>query len=476
MGSRYRIHPSGGDDSPESTDPRTGLPGEHPLAVASEDEDIALPPASDLGVVGAELDSLFAHDVGSCIEAPHDNPAENPIGAANPPKDQHASDEPHTSLRPDHGADAAEAALSNAAAASSEGALAPTPTKVRKASCRRDWSREDSDGVPKKERKTSLKRHTSFARCRRSSAKKEFTRRCSDQRQRSSDVGEGEPLEERRSSIEDGEFLSEYFSRLIAYNIGNSSNLVVDPDRKWVRYWNLAQLGICLYQYVKVTSCVAFMWTHAFRFDAFCVIDWITDIMLLLHVLLQFTLGYLDSSNNKVMVSADIRQNYLRSPRFLIHVIALVPLDLVQLGLNQWDPLMRLNKSLRLLEVPMLLKAVMGAFRVRMHLRRLLLLVLLVMLFSHTISCLWYLLGSLVDSFFPDIFNNVLAHDTSAMQYLDSFYYSLGLMTGLADGEVPQTPLESVFTLVVMLVGWAWTENDMCAALARTGSRVENKE
>ena len=49
MGSRYRIHPSGGDDSPESTEPRTGLPGEHPLAVASEDEDIALPPASDLG-------------------------------------------------------------------------------------------------------------------------------------------------------------------------------------------------------------------------------------------------------------------------------------------------------------------------------------------------------------------------------------------------------------------------------------------
>ena len=248
MGSRYRIHPSGGDDSPESTEPRTGLPGEHPLAVASEDEDIALPPASDLGVVGAELDSLFAHDVGSCIEAPHDTPAENPIGAANAPKDQHASGEPHTSLRPDHGADAAEAAPSNAAAASSEG---PTPTKVRKASCRRDWGREDSDGVGKKERKTSLKRHTSFARCRRSSAKKEFTRRCSDQRQRrESDEGEGGPLEDRRSSIEDGEFLSEYFSRLIAYNIGNSSNLVVDPDRKWVRYYRdeglLAGHSFCL--------------------------------------------------------------------------------------------------------------------------------------------------------------------------------------------------------------------------------------
>ena len=39
------------------------------------------------------------------------------------------------------------------------------------------------------------------------------------------------------------------------------------------------------------------------------------------------------------------------------------------------------------------------------------------------------------------------------VQYLDSTYHSLGLMTGLADGEVPQTPLESTFTLSVMLLG-----------------------
>merc|ERR1740130_815932 len=39
------------------------------------------------------------------------------------------------------------------------------------------------------------------------------------------------------------------------------------------------------------------------------------------------------------------------------------------------------------------------------------------------------------------------------MQYFDSVYWSLGLMTGLGDGTVPVTLIESLFTLAVMMAG-----------------------
>ena len=272
----------------------------------------------------------------------------------------------------------------------------------------------------------------------------------------------------------------------MAYNLSSKTNLVVDPDARWVPIWNLVQLSLCLYQYVKVrqkhrtqrartprrtrlviacsrahppptrsqvTSCAAFMWAHSPKFDTWCVLDWIADTMLLLNVILQLVIGFVDASNNKVMVRADIRRNYLHSNRFLIHMAVAVPLDLGQLGLMAWNPLFRLNKVFRLLEVPAYMKLVFGSFRVSMHYRRLMLLVLLVLLFSHTISCLFFLLGTTLETFFPTLFELVLANSSAAFQYLDSTYYSLGLMTGLSDGEVPQTPLESAFTLVVMLLG-----------------------
>ena len=112
---------------------------------------------------------------------------------------------------------------------------------------------------------------------------------------------------------------------------------------------------------------------------------------------------------------------------------------------------------------------------------------LLVLLMSHTLACLWFMIGSVVGGFFPTIFLGVggllsqerttrISHEqaravthatrpatyrcmglhsqeSDAMQYLDSLYYALGMMTGLADGEVPQTTLEALFSIFTMMVG-----------------------
>ena len=57
------------------------------------------------------------------------------------------------------------------------------------------------------------------------------------------------------------------------------------------------------------------------------------------------------------------------------------------------------------------------------------------------------------------------------MQYLQSLYWSMGLMTGMADGTVPSTPFQYIFTLFCITVGvftFAYTVGNI-------GSMDENK-
>ena len=106
--------------------------------------------------------------------------------------------------------------------------------------------------------------------------------------------------------------------------------------------------------------------------SAACAIDWCCDLLLLSHMLLQLVLGFVDSSNNKVMDHRRISRAYVRSRSFMIHVIVLCPLDLFQLVQGQWVPACRLNKLVRVLELRSLLKHLLDAFRVRVHFQRLL--------------------------------------------------------------------------------------------------------
>ena len=209
------------------------------------------------------------------------------------------------------------------------------------------------------------------------------------------------------------------------------NSLVVDPDRPWIKWWSLLQVGCALYTYVVVAWRVAFrsggelMPQPAMRFGAPCVLDWVADALLLLHVLLRLVLGYTDASNNKVrprrpgplfpaaatacpappaaaqvLDSHKIVRKYVGSRTFTVHVLCLLlPLDLLQLWAGSWVPASRLNKLLRIFELRGLLKQPLDAFRVRVHFQRLLWQLVMVMLFSHTIACLYFSFGSIIDGF-----------------------------------------------------------------------------
>ena len=77
------------------------------------------------------------------------------------------------------------------------------------------------------------------------------------------------------------------------------------------------------------------------------------------------------------------------------------------------------------------------------------------MLFSHTTACFYFMFGSIFDGFDHTSWSPPasLLNESDAIQYLDAVYWSFGLMTGLADGDVPVSVPESIFTLIVMMIG-----------------------
>ena len=263
-----------------------------------------------------------------------------------------------------------------------------------------------------------------------------------------------EPEPERRSSIDSG--LGAHLESLLRQR---GKGLIVDPDRKWIKYWNSLQLLSAVYGYTVV------IWRVAFRSgapmprmssDVTCAIDWATDALLYMHMALQLVIGYTDASNNKVLDSAKIVRRYLSSRRFPVHVLAGLPVDLLlQLWMWRWIPISRANRLLRVLELRGLLKHLLDAFRVRVHFQRLLWQLVMVMLFAHTIACGYFMFGSIFDGFDATSWSPpaTMLDASDAIQYLDSVHWALGLMTGLADGDVPVSAHESVFTLVVMMIG-----------------------
>lgn len=345
---------------------------------------------------------------------------------------------------------------------------------------------------------------------------------------RHSAAGERRNSEERRK--DEGEKL--LMQHLERWGRNRHLESVIDPDGRFVRYWVLLQAVLAAYQFVSVTACVAFTPTHTFSVDTKFYIDQVADLLLLAHVLLQFRVGYVDPNNNKVMQRRAIQQHYLRSRVLPMHMLALAPLDLLQLMQWQVAPVYRFNKAARLFELFTfsasnfsLLRLLQTGFRVRIHVRRLLHLVLLVLLCAHVFACVFFLVGATSlslgvltregaleevvytaatreaiasgvyelkwtnSSFFLALFDpmrddSILAHPSltrsevthdEMMQYLDSLYYSLGLMTGLADGETPQTASEAGYTIMVMLSGLFLLSTIVGAVSTTVDELSENK-
>ncbi|XP_054713690.1 potassium voltage-gated channel subfamily H member 6-like [Uloborus diversus] len=201
--------------------------------------------------------------------------------------------------------------------------------------------------------------------------------------------------------------------------------------------------------------------------DPIVVIDLLVDVMFIIDILINFRTTYVNSNDEVVSHPGKIAVHYLRG-WFIIDVVAAIPFDLLFLGseTDETTTLIGLLKTARLLRLVRVARKIdryseYGA-------AVLLLLVAAFALIAHWLACIWYAIGNAERPFLAHKIGwlDALARDTEQhynnshggpsikSKYVTALYFTFTSLTSVGFGNVaPNTNMEKVFAIIVMLVG-----------------------
>ncbi|CAH1737556.1 unnamed protein product [Aphis gossypii] len=226
---------------------------------------------------------------------------------------------------------------------------------------------------------------------------------------------------------------------------------VVNPDENFYFNWLMVLTGCTLYnlwtaivrQSLPELQRMASPWWSAM--DAF------SDIVFLLDVAVQFRTGYLEQGL-MVYNTSKLAGHYIRSRSFLFDLIALTPLDLIQLKIGV-HPILRFPRFIKVYRVYDYYYMVESR-TVYPNLWRVINLIHILLILAHWFGCFYYLLSE-AEGFKGDWVYPYKPGDyaTLTRKYLGSLYWSTLTLTTIGDLPTPETNAEYVFTIVSYLIG-----------------------
>ncbi|XP_025420097.1 uncharacterized protein LOC112690326 isoform X4 [Sipha flava] len=226
---------------------------------------------------------------------------------------------------------------------------------------------------------------------------------------------------------------------------------VVNPDENFYFNWLMVLTGCTLYnlwtaivrQSLPELQHMASGWWSAM--DAF------SDIVFLLDVAVQFRTGYLEQGL-MVYNTRKLAGHYIRSRSFLFDLIALTPLDLLQLKIGV-HPILRFPRFIKVYRVYDYYYMVESR-TVYPNFWRVINLIHILLILAHWFGCFYYLLSE-AEGFKGDWVYPYKPGDyaTLTRKYLGSLYWSTLTLTTIGDLPTPETNAEYVFTIVSYLIG-----------------------
>ncbi|KAL0114015.1 hypothetical protein PUN28_011376 [Cardiocondyla obscurior] len=217
---------------------------------------------------------------------------------------------------------------------------------------------------------------------------------------------------------------------------------VVNPDENFYYYWLMLLSACVLYN----------LWTLIVRqslpeLQELAPYTWIscdgfTDAVFLVDVAVQFRTGYLEQGL-MVYNSRKLAGHYLKSKSFFLDMLALIPLDLLQVNLGS-NPMLRFPRFLKIYRVYNYYYMVESR-TVYPNLWRVLNLIHILLILAHWFGCFYYLLseaegfqGDWVYPYRPG------EYATLTRKYLGSLYWSTLTLTTIGDLPTPETNAEIV--------------------------------
>ncbi|XP_020299216.1 uncharacterized protein LOC109863364 isoform X2 [Pseudomyrmex gracilis] len=293
-----------------------------------------------------------------------------------------------------------------------------------------------SSAISTIQKKPPLKREDSFL--------KRFSTRQIPESQETLDTGEGEG-----DATDDKEAGSRRRRR--PRRPQKPPKTVINPDENFYYYWLMLLSACVLYNLWTLIVRQSLPELQALAPTAWIACDSFTDVVFILDVVVQIRTGYLEQGL-MVYNSMKLAGHYLKSKSFVLDLLALLPLDLLQMNLGS-NPMLRFPRFLKIYRVYNYYYMVESR-TVYPNLWRVLNLIHILLILAHWFGCFYYLLSE-AESFQGDWVYPYRPGEyaTLTRKYLGSLYWSTLTLTTIGDLPTPETNAEYVFTIVSYLIG-----------------------
>ncbi|NEN93608.1 MAG: cyclic nucleotide-binding domain-containing protein [Okeania sp. SIO3H1] len=226
------------------------------------------------------------------------------------------------------------------------------------------------------------------------------------------------------------------------------------PDSKLIRFWQVLIVSITIYNAFIIPFRIAFK----NRFDRIWIIlDIIGDVILIIDIFIRFHIGYFEYGEY-IQDQKKIAKRY-RNRLFSRHLVASIPGDLIAriIAPNSLFiiALLRFPRLLRLPQFYRIFNRWETNININPTLIRMCKLVILIILITHWVACIWFMIGSWESNAENSwLISNSLQSASRRTQYINSLYWAITTLTTVGYGDItPATEIEIIFTLVVMFLG-----------------------
>lgn len=233
---------------------------------------------------------------------------------------------------------------------------------------------------------------------------------------------------------------------------------VIDAKGKEKMRWDKGMMYLLMFLGIFTPFEVAFLTP---KLDHYFYLNRLFDLLFLIDMVLSFLVNYHDPEENKVVYdSKKIVQRYLGG-WFAVDLISILPFDILVIYKAEYKKLrvMRLIKLLRLGKASRLIKEDDGDVAeaaMDYNILNLIMFIVMIVLFSHWMACVWMLVATMEDS--PKNWlhpNGEEGYEEDVYRdYFASLYFSVMTVTTIGYGDiVPVTTIERIFDIIAMLFG-----------------------
>ncbi len=217
--------------------------------------------------------------------------------------------------------------------------------------------------------------------------------------------------------------------------------MVLDPDGKFKRIWDMAVLAVTVYSAITVPLFIVF---KIFGNNFNVISLWFVTLVFTADIGINFYTA-IPGRGKLIFDRKAISLNYIKH-WLIIDILAALPVPLLQIffpvaGAGSMFRVLRLNRLLKLTRISKSLKRLSGP-RMNPAIFRLVLLVFWIMMAAHTIACGWIIMTGNPDGLSP------------AALYIRAFYWTTTTLTTIGYGDVlPTGTYQTIYVIIIEIIG-----------------------